>query len=258
MTDAIRRRTALLLAIAAVGAGATLPSSATAQGDTTVVAVNTRDESSIFRLAFNIRHVTGDVVDQTNAAVALASCQECRTVAIAIQVLLVAGDPSVVTPENLALAVNYDCTLCDTFATAYQIVLIDGTRLRFTAEGSLAIAQIRRELEALRTQDLSDGDLANQIGGLVDRLQGVLNTELVGVGEPGEPAPAGAEGDQADTQPPAATTPTETTPGQTTPAETAPAEPPPAETTPEPTPTTPTETVPQETTTAPEPTQTTP
>jgi putative peptide zinc metalloprotease protein len=258
MTNAIRRRTALLLAIAAVGAGAALPSGAAAQGDTTAVAVNTRDESSIFRLAFNIRRVTGDVVDQTNAAVAISSCEECRTVAIAIQVLLVAGDPSVVTPENLALAVNLDCTLCDTFATAYQIVLGDGTRLRFTAEGSQAIAQIRNDLRSLRDQDLSDDDLASAIGGLVDQLQGVLDTELVGVGKPGNDAPAPSEPQQPGAEPPIATTPAETTPAQTTPSETTPAQAPPAETTPAPVQTTPTETVPQETTPAPAPTQTTP
>ena len=34
------------------------PTNALAQGDTTAVAINTRDGSSIFRLAFNIRRVT--------------------------------------------------------------------------------------------------------------------------------------------------------------------------------------------------------
>ncbi|MEY2516339.1 MAG: putative peptide zinc metalloprotease protein [bacterium] len=252
MTHAIRRRALLLGALAAGALGAFLPSPAAAQ-DSAAVAVNTRDESSIFRLAFNIRRVTGDVVDQTNAAVAYASCNECRTVAISFQVLLVQSDASIVSPENLALTINEDCTLCDTFAAAYQIVLGDGTRLRFTAEGSQAIAQIRRDLQALRDQNLSDDDLDAQLDAIYGRLKGVLDTQLVGVGEPG-PQPSSAQAaEQTTTEPPAETAPTTTTTPATPPAETTP-----AETTPSPTQTTPTDTVPAQTTTAPAGTQTTP
>lgn len=252
ITHTIRRRVLLLGAVAIAGVlGAALPSPAAAQ-DSGAVAVNTRDGSSIFRLAFNIRRVTDDVVDETNAAVAYASCEACRTVAISIQVLLVSSDPSIVSPENLALAYNQDCTLCDTFASAYQLVLGDGRRLRFTAEGSQAIAQIRRELRALRNQGLSDEELASQLDAIVGRLKGVLDTELVGVGEPTQPAPAPAA--------PTAQSPTSTTPDESAPAQTTAAPPPPATTTPsETTPAQPpAQTTPSDTTPEPAPTQTTP
>lgn len=252
MTPHIRRRIVLLGALAAVALGPALPSPAVAQ-DSGAVAINTRDGSSIFRLAFNIRRVTDDVVDDTNAAVAYASCAECRAVAISIQVLLVASDPSVVSPENLALAYNQDCTLCNTFASAYQLVLGDGTLLRFTAEGSQSIAQIRRELEALRSQDLSNEELAGQLDAIVDRLRGVLDTELLGVGKPTKPAP--------EATPSATQAPTETAPDQAAPVQTTPA-PPPAQTTTTPVETTPeappAQATPSDTSTAPAPTQTTP
>ncbi len=246
MTLPVRRRVALLCAIAAAVLGAAPAAPALAQ-DTAAVAVNTKDNSSIFRLAFNIRRVTGDVVDQTNAAVAISSCEECRTVAISIQVLIVESDPSVVSPTNLALAINQDCTLCDTFAAAYQIVLGDGTRLRFTATGSKAINDIRKELKGLGRQDLSDEELAAQVGTLVDRLKGVLDSELVGVGTPAEPgAQAPAEQPPTETAPaPAQTTPAQP-PAQTTPAQTAPT---PTDTTTVPVPTP----APTDTTTAPAP-----
>lgn len=258
MTHTTRRRTALICALA-IGAllalGAALPSRGTAQ-DSAAVAVNTRDESSIFRLAFTIRRVTGDVVDETNAAVAYASCEDCRTVAIAIQILLAQSDPTVVSPENLALAYNENCTLCDTFASAYQIVLGDGTRLRFTAAGAQAIAEVRRELQALRNQELSDDELNSRLDAIYNRLKGVLATELVGVGEPTQPAPeapaAQAAPDPTSTQ----TTPAETTPAEP-PAQTTPVQPP-AETTPvqppaatQPAPTTPTTTTSEPSTTTP-------
>ena len=42
-------------------------------GDNTAVAVNTRDGSSVYRFSFKILRVSGDVVDNGNAAVAAAS-----------------------------------------------------------------------------------------------------------------------------------------------------------------------------------------
>jgi putative peptide zinc metalloprotease protein len=88
--------------------------------DNAAVAINTKDGKSIFDFAFSIRRVAGDVVDETNAAVAYNECEECRAVAVAIQIVLVVGHPSVVTPTNLAVAVNYQCTLCESLAMAYQ------------------------------------------------------------------------------------------------------------------------------------------
>ena len=100
-------------------AGATLalslqvaaPAAAVAQ-DNAAVAVNQKDGSSLFKFAFDIRRVMNGVVDQGNAAVAYSSCEECQTVAVAIQLILIMSDPDVVSPENLALAINYECTLC--------------------------------------------------------------------------------------------------------------------------------------------------
>jgi hypothetical protein len=43
-------------------------------GDNAAVAINTKDGSSLFKFAFSIKKVLGEVVDNTNAAVAYASC----------------------------------------------------------------------------------------------------------------------------------------------------------------------------------------
>ena len=58
------------------------PRRAVASDDTAAVAVNTKDGSSVFRLAFSIKKVAGDVVDNANAAVAYSSCESCRTIAL--------------------------------------------------------------------------------------------------------------------------------------------------------------------------------
>lgn len=173
-------RRVLLAVLLAVGTA--VP--AHAQGDTTAVAVNTRDGADVFRLAFSIRRVTSETVDTSNAAVAVSSCTDCQTVAIALQVVLIFSDPDVVTPENLALAMNIGCSLCDTLASAYQLVLTTGGPVRLTADGNRRIAEIRRQLLELRDSGLSGPALQQEVDRLSDELAAVIATQLVPAGAP--------------------------------------------------------------------------
>jgi putative peptide zinc metalloprotease protein len=173
--------------------------------DSAAVAVNTRDNSTMFKIVVDIRRVMGDTVDQSNAAVAIGSCNSCETVAIAIQVVLAAGNPSVVAPQNLALAMNIDCNLCETLAEAYQYVYTGTGVVHFTPDGNKRIAEIRRELQQLRNSGLSIEEIAARVQQLNADLQQVLLTEIV---------PAGATKDRAEPAPPndtgTSTTPTDT------------------------------------------------
>ncbi|MDX6517736.1 MAG: putative peptide zinc metalloprotease protein [Gaiellaceae bacterium] len=176
------------------------------------IAFNTEDGSSLFKLAFAIRRVAGDVVDQQNVAVAYASCTSCQTTAIAIEIVLVTGDPNVASPENVAVAVNESCHLCDTFATAYQFVVSTGGPVHFTSEGMRELQQIRHELRQLK--GLSNAEIRARLPALIARLKQVLQTQLVPV-KPGENAQGNeGEGDQ----PSQGATPNggDTTPGETT------------------------------------------
>lgn len=187
----MRRRVAALLAAAgllAVSAG-TLP--AHGQGDTTAVAVNTRDGADVFRLAFSIRRVLSETADTSNAAAAVSSCTDCTTVAISFQALLLLTEPEEVTPENLALALNIECSLCQTLASAYQFVLTTGGPVRFTAEGSRRLQEIHRQLLALRHADMGIVELQAEVDRLADEMREVLATELVPAGD-AEPEPGGA------------------------------------------------------------------
>jgi putative peptide zinc metalloprotease protein len=183
-----RRLTLLLLAfLVALATGFARPDFALAQdndggggssGDNAAIAINTKSGSSLFKFAFSIRKVAGDVVDNTNAAVAYASCEQCQTTAIAIQIVLVTGSPSVVTPQNLALAINDQCTLCETFAGAYQIVLGTGGPVKLTNEGKRQLWELVRQVRRLREEDLSPPELKTRLDVIVDRMKEVLRTEL--------------------------------------------------------------------------------
>lgn len=180
----MRHRFALILlsVLLALGLAAGLPGGALAdgrEGDNSAVAINTKDDASRFRLAFKVSRVAGDVVDNVNLAIAFSQCERCRTTAIAVQIVLVDGSPSTITPQNIAVAVNEQCTLCQSFASARQFVIGRGEPLKFTALGRQQLAEIRHDLHALREETLSPPELDQRVSAIVDRLRVVLDTQLV-------------------------------------------------------------------------------
>src|SRR5918996_29583 len=154
--------------------------------DNAVVAINTKDGFDLFKLGFKITRATGEVVDASNGAVAFSSCTECETIAAAYQVVLIFSDPSIVTTENIAIAINYQCELCVSLAYAYQGVFTTGGPVHFTAEGNRLLAEIRRDLHALRNAELTLEQLIAELKAIARRLEQVIRTELVSAGPPPE------------------------------------------------------------------------
>ncbi|MDX6438542.1 MAG: putative peptide zinc metalloprotease protein [Gaiellaceae bacterium] len=148
--------------------------------DNIVQAINTKSGSSLFKFAFSLRKVTGKVVDNTNAAIAYSSCENCRTTAIAIQIVLVVGSPDTVTPTNAAIAINENCTLCQSFATAFQFVIgVKDESVELTREGKRELRQILREFRALKHHNLTLEEFHARTTALGDRIRQVLKTQLV-------------------------------------------------------------------------------
>jgi putative peptide zinc metalloprotease protein len=238
------RRLALAAVLALTLLAGAAPAAAVAQ-DNSAVAINTKDDSSLFDLAFSIKEVGGEVVDQTNQAVAYSNCRECQTVAIAIQVLIVTTEnPDVVMPTNLAVAVNENCDTCVTMALAYQFV-VGGAGLELTKRGERQLREIRRELQRLGRQGLSAAEIRDRTAALVERLRHVLATELVPRREHGPGGSGDRSGDEDDEPPPDEGEPPPDEPTDTSPE--------PQATTPQAT--APQGTTPQQTTTQPPPEQ---
>jgi putative peptide zinc metalloprotease protein len=200
------RKSLLILALVAALSSTVAVSPPPAQaGDNAAVAINLRDGSSTFRLAFKITRVNSDVVDSSNAAVAVASCSDCQTVAVALQAVLIFSDASVIAPTNFAFAYNLDCERCYTLATAYQFVSTTGI-VRFTAPGNQRIAEIRRQLQALRSADLSIEEVQARVDVLAGELLDVMRTEIVSAGPAEATVPAeGEDGADAGAAPAEAT-----------------------------------------------------
>ncbi|HYY34136.1 MAG TPA: hypothetical protein VE693_11245 [Gaiellaceae bacterium] len=168
------------LAFALLGTGAT---PAPAQ-DNTAIAINTKDGADIFKLAFKIARVNQDIVDQSNAAVAFNSCADCQAIAIAFQIVLIFSDPAVVSSNNLAIAINYECSACIAFASAYQWLLTTGGPVHFTAEGNRRIAEIRKRLHDLTNSNLTIEQLQAELDEIKNELADILATEVVPAGPP--------------------------------------------------------------------------
>lgn len=173
------RRLALILTtiLVAAGLGAVAPAQARAQ-DNAAVAVNLEDGAELLRFAFKVVRANQEVVDQSNAAVAYASCEECRTIAVAFQVVLVMSDPEIATPENVALAVNYECTACETLASAYQFVYSVPEGFHFSAEARREIARIRKALRELIQSGRPVDAMQAEIDALADELRAIIRNEI--------------------------------------------------------------------------------
>lgn len=173
------RRLALILTtiLVAAGLGAVAPAQARAQ-DNAAVAVNLEDGAELLRFAFKVVRANQEVVDQSNAAVAYASCEECRTIAVAFQVVLVMSDPEIATPENVALAVNYECTACETLASAYQFVYSVPEGFHFSAEARREIARIRKALRELIQSGRPVDAMQAEIDALADELRAIIRHEI--------------------------------------------------------------------------------
>ena len=202
-----RRLLTILLATAlGLGLGAATPRASYA-GDNVAIAVNTKDGTTVFKVAFAIRHVMGDVVDQSNGAVAYSSCTECASVAVAFEIVLVEGSPSVVTPQNVAIAFNENCDTCVAIAEAYQFVLGTGGNVHFDAEGNRILSEIRRALHSLRKEDLTLAELQAKLDAIAAQIADVLANHLVPVGPKKQ--------DETETQTTSTATTTTTTPTTT-------------------------------------------
>ena len=157
---------ACVLGLAGGPAFADTPASTVPPGPSnSATAVNTTNGSSVFDLAFSVRQIASGAVVPDNSAVAYASCTSCETVAIAIQLVFVTSPSNDVAPTNAAVAVNYLCNLCQTFAAAVQYVVNVPGPVHFNDLGRDQLKLIRDELRDL-----------NEARPAVSVVQSVLDT----------------------------------------------------------------------------------
>jgi putative peptide zinc metalloprotease protein len=134
------------------------------EGDNQALAVTTTDDTVSYAVAFALVWADGEEPAlNTNEAYAIASCDNCAAVAVAFQVVLVTGEADVAVPQNLSVAVNYDCTSCLTYSLAVQLFA--------TLDGPLS-PEATAEIEALWAEVLAYGATIGQVP--LDEIQAQL------------------------------------------------------------------------------------
>ena len=120
-----------------------------------------------------------DTVANQNVAIADSTdCTGCRTVSVAMQVVIVESYPHEYAPANAASASNGSCTTCQTYAYAYQYAIQPGTMVHLSADAEQRIAAIRQDVAAAAASGLSYLDLKAQLDGLCNQLAGVVSTDV--------------------------------------------------------------------------------
>jgi len=185
--SALRRRwTAFLLTVAGcvLLMGSAHAATSTDNSATAIIEV---DQGRSFDFAWNVSRQRGDAdVTNWNSATAKARCVACRATAIAFQIVLVSGSPTVVVPRNTAEAVNVECTTCTVAAEARQFVRVVPDPVRFTGEGRAILADVRQRLRDLEAQDLPVDQVHQVVEAEEARVRAVLGNELVVRSDPSQ------------------------------------------------------------------------
>jgi hypothetical protein len=175
---------AALLSVLALAVA--FPGAAVSQGGAKNVVMVFNEADSLKRSGSGtlVSAVASDSVGSENLAYAKSSCVSCRTVAAALQVVLITSDASVIEPKNAAVAVNENCSSCSTFAGAYQYVITTGGPVHLSAEGQGAVATIRDRARTLAASDLAFPELEESLDALYEELRVVIDEELQRAGQP--------------------------------------------------------------------------
>ena len=128
-------------------------------GNNVVNADNDRDGRFRARGNAELDRIRGDEVRPTNMAQAHASCTDCQTIAVAVQVAVYRRGASVLAPVNCAVAVNDTCTRCVTIARALQYVIpVDDLR-EVPREVNALVRRVDQEAGYFeRIRDLDDAN----------------------------------------------------------------------------------------------------
>jgi putative peptide zinc metalloprotease protein len=118
-------------------------------GSNVVLLRNSQDGGLRIRGNIDLSRINGPRVGPRNLASAAASCADCQTLVVALQLNLYERTAPWVRPENAAVAVNAGCTRCYTVARAIQYALPVDDPMATPAEVAELIRQLDRELQEI-------------------------------------------------------------------------------------------------------------
>jgi hypothetical protein len=169
-------------------------------GARNIVYVMNRSDGKM-RIRGRIRLVQshGERAEPVNAAFAYASCTDCQTFAVALEVALISPNASVIAPQNRAQAINYECTRCATVARAMQYAYVVDDPSAVPDNVRRLLRDMEAEIREIgRQPDITANEANARISAVIAQFQELnanLRDELAESDEitsPGAPSPSEA------------------------------------------------------------------
>lgn len=151
---------------------------------------NYQDRQTQVAGSVQLNRVPGPSAAPLNLAQAYGSCTDCQTLAVALQIDLIARDATFISPENAAVAENYGCTRCYTVAHAIQYVFQVDDPTYVPPDVAALARDLDQELTALQTtQGVTVAEAEARIEAVVARFGqlawGLRETRNVAADSPG-------------------------------------------------------------------------
>jgi putative peptide zinc metalloprotease protein len=173
-----------LISVLAAAAVVLAPTAAGASDQNIVIASNQTDGAAVVNAGVQYRVAPNGVVDEENGAYAGASCSDCQTFAAAFQLVLVTREYRTFVPQNEAFAANVVCESCLTWAAAKQVIVVTDGPAALTGNGHLRLQAIEDQLHALQASlpAMTLADLAGEVDAAFAELLDVARTEIMDLG----------------------------------------------------------------------------
>lgn len=147
-------------------------------GDQTnnIVYVNNADSTrSAVRTGTAVAANERDSINNINVAYARSyNCTGCRSVAVAVQVVIVEGTPTTIQPQNGAFAVNENCNSCQTFAYAHQYLISPNHKVEIGEQTWGQVQSIRSQIDAVAHSTVDFPTMSSELDQLSQQFYDTL------------------------------------------------------------------------------------
>lgn len=168
-------------------------------GPRNIVKVQNKTDNRLrVRGKIQVGHIPGDTATPENGAFAYASCTDCATFAIALQIALISRTASTIAPQNAAIAVNVECTNCRTVARAVQYVVQVDDPTQTPESVKALVNELQRELQEAQEKDATVEQTEARVNAVITQFKDLGQSlysqrdERTDRGQPGATVPPDA------------------------------------------------------------------
>jgi hypothetical protein len=177
----LRRTLVIVTTLVALVVGMANPAAAGTRGvNNYVEADNASPRRQMVR--DNVAVVTdadGDVNAENIAAARSHDCTGCRTLAVAVEVVLVPVTPTRSAPVNIAYALNERCSSCATYAGAWQYAVQTGGVRRLGGKAMDKIENLAEQIEEVARSGQDFPTIDAQLDSLTSQIWDTVNQDVV-------------------------------------------------------------------------------